>query len=66
MRYLSEPYAVPLSWTRYQLSDSSNRTEVTDVDYADVVASIDQQMERLGWDIERGQRYLIGKYGVRG
>ena len=30
-----------------------------------MVASIDQEMTRLGWDIERGQRHLIERYGVR-
>ena len=45
--------------------ETKSENEVTDVDYGDVVTEIDQHMERLGWDIERGQRYLIGKYGVR-
>ena len=46
-------------------SETESENEVTDIDYGDVVTEIDQHMERLGWDIERGQRYLIGKYGVR-
>ncbi|MCH2247227.1 MAG: hypothetical protein MK111_21800 [Crocosphaera sp.] len=46
-------------------SETESENEVTDVDYGDVVTEIDQHMERLGWDIEKGQRYLVGKYGVR-
>ncbi|MEA5536609.1 hypothetical protein [Crocosphaera sp. XPORK-15E] len=37
-------------------------TEV--IDWDDVVAAIDQLMERLGWDKERGKRHLILTYGV--
>lgn len=28
-------------------------------------SEIDQHIQRLGWDTERGQRYLIETYGVR-
>ena len=47
-------------------SEPESKNEVTDVvDYADVVSDIDQHMERLGWDREKGRRYLIETYGVR-
>ena len=46
-------------------SEQESENEVTIVDWEDVVSSIDQEMTRLGWDTERGQRYLIEQYGVR-
>ncbi len=47
-------------------SEQEAENEVTDVvDYAEVVATIDSEMTRLGWDIERGERHLIEQYGLR-
>jgi hypothetical protein len=34
------------------------------LDYYEVIASIDLEMERLGWSKERGIGYILGKYGV--
>ncbi|MGB5592882.1 MAG: plasmid replication protein, CyRepA1 family, partial [Crocosphaera sp.] len=34
------------------------------LDYYEVIASIDMEMERLGWSKERGIGYILGKYGV--
>ncbi len=46
------------------LQESEN--EVTDIlEWDNVVSEINQHMERLGWDIERGERHLIETYGVR-
>ncbi len=47
-------------------SQPESENEVTNVvDWDDVVSEINQHMERLGWDTEKGQRYLIETYGVR-
>ncbi|MEL4896832.1 hypothetical protein [Crocosphaera sp. Alani8] len=47
-------------------SEQTSENEVTEIlDWDDVVASIDSEMTRLGWDIERGERHLIEQYGVR-
>ena len=46
-------------------SEPESENEVTIVDWEDVVSEINQHMERLGWDTEKGQRYLIETYGVR-
>ncbi|MGB5770185.1 MAG: hypothetical protein WBM32_09985, partial [Crocosphaera sp.] len=35
------------------------------LDYFEVIASIDMEMERLGWSKERGIGYILGKYGVK-
>ncbi len=47
-------------------SEQESENEVTEVvDYAEVVATIDSEMTRLGWDRERGERHLIEQYGLR-
>ena len=35
------------------------------VDWDEIVESIDKEMERLGWDRQFGQRYIMEKYGKK-
>ena len=35
------------------------------VEFDDLITEIDAEMKRLGWDKQRGQRYLIDKYAVK-
>ncbi|MDJ0731113.1 MAG: hypothetical protein QNJ33_14090 [Crocosphaera sp.] len=47
-------------------SEPKSENEVIGIlDWQEVLSSIDSEMTRLGWDIERGQRHLIETYGVR-
>jgi predicted house-cleaning NTP pyrophosphatase (Maf/HAM1 superfamily) len=34
-------------------------------DYQNVITEIDQQMQRLGWDIQTGQDYILKTYGKK-
>ncbi len=46
-------------------SETKSENEVTEIlDWDNVVADIDHHMDRLGWDTEKGQQYLIERYGV--
>ena len=47
-------------------SETESENEVTDIlEWDNVVSDIDHHMERLGWDREQGQRYIIEQYGLR-
>ena len=34
------------------------------IDWKDIIAAIDAQLERLGWNIDRARNYLVEQFGV--
>ena len=57
----SESYA-----ERYPLGQQqSKRVETVEIDFNDIKADIDLQMQRLGWTTEQGRQYLIDIYGKK-
>ena len=47
-------------------SEPESENEVTEIlEWDNVVSDIDAEMIRLGWDVERGEQYLVEQYEVR-
>ena len=49
----------------HQPNTDSPQEEVNMVDWDDITEGIDKQMERLGWDVQKGQQYIFEKYGKK-
>jgi predicted P-loop ATPase len=45
--------------------DHSESANVVVYEYQEIIAEIDSEMERLGWSIEQGQKYLSDRYNQK-
>ncbi|MGK7881658.1 MAG: phage/plasmid primase, P4 family [Crocosphaera sp.] len=48
-----------------QPNTNSPQEEVNMVEWDDITEGIDKEMERLGWDVQKGQQYIFEKYGKK-
>ncbi len=44
---------------------SSKKQEVVELDYEDIEKSIDWEMQRVGWGLDKGREHLINTYGKK-
>jgi putative DNA primase/helicase len=51
--------------TQGNLFLAKESVEVIEYQYEEVIASIDEEMKRLGWSVEQGQKYLSDRYNKK-